>query len=143
MTLLLKRRPSADGVTLGELFVDGVRRCFTLEDAVRLGPKIAHETAIPAGRYRVGITPSQRFGRMLPILLDVPGFTGVRIHPGNTKEDTSGCILVGQRAAVDSVAGSRLALEGLQPMIAGALARGDEVWITIENANRMALVLDA
>jgi hypothetical protein len=90
MELLLQRKPSADGCTIGQLFVDGVFCVFTLEDVVRDGPKIAHETAIPAGRYRVDVTRSQRFGRMLPILLTVPGFDGIRIHPGNVAADTSG-----------------------------------------------------
>jgi Steigviridae/Suoliviridae L,D-carboxypeptidase/transpeptidase len=134
MELRLQRRPSTDGCTLGQLFVNGLFEAFTLEDIVRDGPKIQHQTAIPAGRYRVEITPSERFGRMLPILLDVPGFTGVRIHPGNTAADTSGCILVGERSTVDHIEDSRLAMMALQPKIAGALARGDEVWITIVDA---------
>jgi len=134
MELLLTRKPSADGCTLGYLFLGGKWECFTLEDVVRDGPKIQHETAIPAGRYRVDITPSARFGRMLPLLLDVPGFTGVRIHPGNTAADTAGCILVGHRSTVDSVEDSRLAMAALQPKIASALAQGDQVWITIVEA---------
>jgi hypothetical protein len=133
MDLVLRRRPSVDGCTLGELFVNGVHECFTLEDMVRDGPKIAHETAVPAGRYEVVITKSQRFGKMLPLLLNVSGFDGIRIHSGNTAADTSGCILVGQRAAVDSVLDSRLAMAELQPKIAGALARGERVFITIKN----------
>lgn len=131
MDLLVRRRPSAHGATVGELFVNGVRECWTLEDVIRDGPKVAHETAIPNGRYRVALTPSRRFGRMLPELLDVPGFAGVRIHPGNTADDTSGCILVGQLETNDSVEGSRLALAALQPKIARALAHGEEVWITV------------
>jgi hypothetical protein len=135
MELLLKRRPTSDDCTLGQLFVNGVAECFTLEDLVRDGPKVMHETAIPAGRYSVAITQSQRFGRMLPELLDVPGFTGVRIHPGNTAADTSGCILVGHSSAVSSVADSRLAMAALQPKIASALARGEDVFIEIHDAD--------
>jgi len=131
--LLLQRDPSVDGTTMGKLFVEGRFECLTLEDPVRDGPKISDETAIPAGRYRVLVTLSQRFGRMLPLLVDVPGFTGVRIHPGNTSADTSGCILVGQSRAHDSIASSRLAMAELQPQIAGALARGDDVFITVAN----------
>lgn len=134
MELLLTRKPSLDGCTLGQLFVDGKWDCFTLEDAVRTGPKIQHETAIPAGRYRVLITRSERFGRMLPILLDVPGFTGIRIHPGNTAADTSGCILVGHASSVNSVLDSHLAMNALQPKIAAALAQGVDVFITIADA---------
>lgn len=134
MELLLRRRPSMDGVTIGELFVNGARECFVLEDIVRTGPKVMHETAIPAGRYRVDITRSARFGRMLPILLDVPGFSGIRIHPGNSAEDSSGCLLVGQGTDGRLVTQSRLAMQALQPKIASAIAHGEEVWIEIVNA---------
>lgn len=136
MELLLRRQPSADGCTIGQLFVNGFFECWTLEDIVRDGPKIPGQTAIPFGRYRVEITMSQRFQRMLPLLLAVPGFEGVRIHPGNTAANTEGCILVGQGRANDSISSSRLAMQALQPKIAGALARGDEVWITVEPAAR-------
>ena len=128
MELLLRRRPSSAHATLGHLFV---RACYTLEDVVRPA-KIPGETAIPAGRYQVVITPSARFRRPLPLLLDVPGFDGIRIHPGNEDGDTSGCILVGRRAGDEAIFESRLALEALQPQIAAALDRGERVWITIE-----------
>jgi Family of unknown function (DUF5675) len=133
MELMLQREPSADGCTIGKLSVDGGFECFTLEDVIRDGPKIADRTAVPPGRYRIAITLSHRFGRMLPQLLDVPGFDGIRIHPGNTAADTSGCILVGQSRANDSVSSSRLAMEQLQRKIAGALARSQDVFITILN----------
>ena len=134
MELLLKRQPSVDGCTPGALFVDGTFEVFTLEDVVRSGPKLAHETAIPPGRYGVIVTHSNRFGRMLPLVLDVPGFTGIRIHPGNTAGDTSGCILVGLSRQHDSIASSRLAMASLQPKIAGAIARNEGVFLTIQPA---------
>jgi hypothetical protein len=133
MELMLLREPSVDGCTIGKLSVDGGFECFTLEDVIRNGPKISDQTAIPPGRYRVVITMSNRFGRMLPQLVDVPGFEGIRIHPGNTAADTSGCILVGQSRANDSVSSSRLAMEQLQRKIAGALARNQDVFITVVN----------
>lgn len=133
MNMLLTRKPSSDGGTPGHLFIDGKWESFTLEDPVHDGPKIPGATAIPAGSYRVDITPSQRFGRSLPILLDVPGFAGIRIHPGNTAADTSGCILVGHASAEKSVLDSKLAMAQLQPKIAAALAQGD-VWITVVDA---------
>lgn len=139
MNLLVHRRPSVDGVTLGELFVDGVRECWTLEDQVR-DSKIAHETAIPAGTYQVLITRSRRFQRMLPILLAVPGFEGVRIHPGNTTADTSGCLLVGQSVDGAILHQSKTALEHLQPQIALAIAQGEPVWITLEPAPNVPTV---
>lgn len=132
MELLLQREPSAAGCTLGQLFVNGAHEAFTLEDMVRTGPKVPGATAIPGGRYRVVITFSNRFQRMLPLLLNVPDFTGVRIHSGNTSQDTAGCLLVGQGRAVDSITGSRLALASLQPKIAGAEARGEQIWIEIK-----------
>ena len=141
MILTLRRKPSTDGATLGELFVDGRFECFTLEDVVRHGPKIIHESAIPAGRYKIVITKSQRFGRMLPLLLDVPGFTGIRIHPGNTAADTSGCILVGQGAVNGRLTDSREAMAQVQARIAAALAQGDDVWMRIENAGTAPTVL--
>lgn len=134
MTLDLYREPSSRESTIGRMGINGVFACFSLEDVVRDGPKVPGATAIPAGRYRVDITRSQRFGCMLPLLLDVPGFEGVRIHAGNTAADTSGCILVGQSRAHDSVLSSRLALAALQPKIAGALAKGESVSIVIHPA---------
>lgn len=117
--------------TIGKLYVEGTFQCYTLEDQVRLGPKVPGETAIPAGRYRVSITYSPRFRKPLPILHDVPGFEGVRIHAGNTSEDTEGCILVGMGRTTDSIVTSRVALGNLQHTIARALEAGDEVWITV------------
>jgi hypothetical protein len=133
MELLLLREPSADGCTIGKLSIDGGFECFTLEDIIRDGSKITHQTAIPPGRYPVVITMSTRFGRMLPQLVGVPGFEGIRIHPGNTAADTSGCILVGQSRANDSISSSRLAMEQLQRKIASALARSEDVFITVVN----------
>ncbi len=138
MDLLLQRELSTDISTIGRLYVDGQFQCFTLEDVVREGPKLAHETAIPAGRYRVVITPSERFGRMLPLLVDVPDFTGIRIHPGNTAADTSGCILVGGWREMNRIGGSQLALAALQPKIAAALARNEDCWIEIRHADEPA-----
>lgn len=132
MELRLDREPSRAGCTLGRVFVNGEHECFSIEDVVRTGPKVPGETAIPAGRYRVAITFSNRFQRMLPLLLDVPNFSGVRIHAGNTAGDTDGCLLVGQGRAVDSITESRLALAAPQPKIAGAEVRGEPVWIAIQ-----------
>lgn len=133
MELTLHRDPSSDTETTGRLSCDGVHVCFTLEDPVT-PVKRPGESAIPAGRYEVVISRSQRFGRMLPELRNVPGFSGVRMHAGNTSADTAGCILVGQSRGQHSVLQSALALGELQPRLARALARGERVWLTIHDA---------
>jgi len=81
--------------TIGRLYINGKSFCYTLEDAVRaFGIKIQNETAIPAGCYDISITPSNRFKRDMPLLNNVPMFTGIRIHGGNRAKDSAGCILV-------------------------------------------------
>jgi Family of unknown function (DUF5675) len=112
MELEIKRTDFTDNSTIGELSANGEFECYALEDKVR-PVKIAGKTAIPAGRYEVTINASQRFGRELPLLLNVPDFEGVRIHPGNTNEDTEGCILVGETKRTDFVGDSKPAFERL------------------------------
>lgn len=138
MTLRLVREPTIDGCTRGCLFVDGHFQCFTLEDAIREEAgqpvsawKVQNATAIPAGRYRMDITFSGRFRRLLPLLLDVPGFSGIRLHTGNTTADTEGCILVGRTRGDSRIGESRLAFEDLFPRLIAAL--DDGIWIAIEN----------
>ena len=134
MDLLLTRTTLTPDETHGTLSIDGVHACCTLEDTVRPpGIKILHETAIPAGRYAVTITKSQRFGVMLPAVLSVPGFTSIRVHAGNTTADTSGCILVGLSHTDHTLLSSRLALAKVQGALAQALANGEACWITIVN----------
>lgn len=115
MELLLKRRWLTEKASVGELLVDWQWQCFTLEDRTRPPeePKVFGETAIPLGRYEVRITHSPRFGIDMPLLLNVPGYEGVRIHPGNKPEDTEGCLLVGRSHGPDVINESRLAYEAL------------------------------
>jgi hypothetical protein len=112
MELEVKRTEFTDDSTIGELSVDGQLECYTLEDKVR-PVKIAGKTAIPAGRYEVVINFSQRFGHPLPLLLNVPDFEGVRIHPGNRAVDTEGCILVGETKGADMISQSKAAFDRL------------------------------
>ena len=105
MKLTLKRIFLGKSYTIGKLYIDGEYFSDTLEDAVR-DEKVYGETAIPRGTYKVTITLSPRFRRWLPLLHDVPNFEGVRIHRGNTPEDTHGCILVGQNKIKGQVVNS-------------------------------------
>lgn len=140
MTLILQRKPSRNGTTLGYLLVDGVKFAETLEDQVRTDGKVFGETAIPAGTYPVTITRSPRFQRPLPLVSDVPGFTGIRIHAGNTNHDTEGCILVGQYHVGAELMHSQLALDALMAKLAPAVASGESVTLLIENAPEGAVV---
>lgn len=142
MKLELKRRPSTNVATIGELYVDGQWECFTLEDVVREKPgvpvmnwKIKGQTAIPAGRYKVIINMSNRFKKLMPLLLNVPGFAGVRIHPGNTHENTEGCILVGRKTSLDTITESRLAYDQLMKQMQEAIDLGEDVFLEIFNAD--------
>jgi hypothetical protein len=112
MKLHLKRLHKTEFSTIGELTVDGLFQCYTLEDKER-EIKIKSETAIPKGTYKVVITLSARFKTLLPLIVDVPGFEGIRIHPGNTNHDTEGCILVGKTRGADFVGKSRKAFAAL------------------------------
>lgn len=103
MLLTVKRFEYGSTYCIGKLYIDGEFHCYTLEDKVREDKtkdvwewKVAGETAIPSGTYKILIDWSNRFQRRLPHLMEVPGFTGVRIHSGNTDKDTEGCLLVGK-----------------------------------------------
>lgn len=116
----------------------GQQQFYTCEDLVREIEgrpvsewKIYGKTAIPRGRYKVLITMSQRFGKKLPYLMDVPGFTGIRIHSGSYAEHTEGCILPGLTRLPTGVGRSRDAMAIIQPMIQKVLDAGEEVWLTI------------
>ena len=95
MTLILQRTHEVGDTTFGKLYLNDMTFLnYTLEDKVR-EIKIKHQTTIPAGTYEIIINKSERFKQMMPLLLNVPGFDGIRIHKGNSAIDTSGCILVG------------------------------------------------
>jgi hypothetical protein len=114
MKMILQRKWTTEVSTIGELYVDGKWECFTLEDVVRSnGAKVYGATAIPSGTYRVSTTFSNRFQKRLPLLENVPGFEGVRIHSGNSSQDTEGCILVGRTREVNRIGESKLAFQHL------------------------------
>lgn len=126
----MKRIAKRPDYTIGRLFVDGEYYCDTLEDTDRgltqamateeiKRIKVAGQTAIPSGKYCVFLTPSPKFGRVLPLVYDVPAFSGIRIHSGNTHGDTQGCILVGENKVVGRVINSRQTMDKLMELLEG------------------------
>lgn len=116
--MLLMRDIITPNSTGGQLFLNDQFECFTLEDVDRHleaypDRKIKKETCIPRGFYKVVLSLSPKYKRVMPEVLYVPGFSGIRIHSGNTKEDTEGCILVGKNRKEDYVGQSRIAYDAL------------------------------
>lgn len=128
--LYLDRIYLAPTYTIGKLKVEKLFFCDTLEDTFRK-IKIKHETCIPSGRYEIIMTLSTRFKRIMPLLLNVPGFDGIRIHSGNDAGDTSGCILTGDNTIKGKVTGSKIKTDLLYSKIEAALQIG-KVFITIK-----------
>lgn len=133
MHLLLSRNGMNRDATFGSLFVDQVFECYTLEDVVRSGEKVPGKTAIPAGIYNIIFNKSNRFGNDWPLLEDVPNFTSVRIHGGNTTADTEGCVLVGMAISGYLLTASQKALQPLLVKMRAARDRGEEIKIEIVN----------
>lgn len=142
MEILIERRWKKPAYTIGVMSVDGARLCETLEDTDRglkssmpLGEiqkrKIKGQTAIPAGRYQVLMTYSPKFKKNMPLINAVPGYSGVRIHPGNDASATEGCVLVGENKAVGKVLNSRHWFNILLEKIKAAINAGQKVWLTI------------
>ena len=143
MLITLDRAWKRKGYTISRLYINGELFCNALEDESRglrqdmdlstiKAKKIAGETAIPSGCYMVTLTYSPRFRKMLPLLNDVPGFTGVRIHSGNTAKDTEGCILVGQNLEKGKVLNSREWYAKLLAKMNAAWAKKEHVVIDIQ-----------
>ncbi|MFD2717889.1 DUF5675 family protein [Hymenobacter monticola] len=122
--------------TISELYVDGRFQCHILEDVTRktTDKKVYGATAIPCGTYKVIIDMSNRFKRLLPLLVDVPGFVGVRIHPGNKAADTEGCLLPGtyDPSVKDWVSNSRAEFDKLFKRMQANTKKGEAITITID-----------
>lgn len=135
MKLVLDRQYYGDSSTQGDLYIDGVWECAVLEDALAVnGVKVSGETCIPDGTYHVLITWSPKFKRRLPLLIDVPGFDGIRIHPGNTPHDTLGCLLVGEAFIHEpqtALVRSRAAFDRLYEKMCAADSKGEPITIEV------------
>lgn len=118
MRLTLIRIANRPTYCIGKLYIDGKWFCDTLEDTDRglddsmdvetiLGLKVYGMTAIPTGIYVVQLTYSPKYKKILPLITNVKGYAGVRIHSGNTEKDTEGCVLVGKNKEVGKVLDSR------------------------------------
>lgn len=127
---VLKRIQLDPDVTIGELSLNGHHICYTCEDPER-EVKIKGETAIPRGRYKIERTWSPRFQVTMPLLLNVPNFEGVRIHPGNTAKDTEGCILPGRVRMAKGVGESQLAYREILKWLDAIEGQGLDAWIEI------------
>ena len=108
MKLRLERNKRSSCFTEGKLYLNGKYFCDTIEDRVRpIGEKVLGQTAIPEGCYELVVNKSARFKKLMPLLLDVPNFKGIRIHSGNTADDSEGCILVGVKVGDGVIGQSR------------------------------------
>lgn len=151
MKLLLERDTFTDKSTTGILYQefdegDGnfsyKEICYTLEDKCReeFGKpetfvKVYGETAIPYGTYKVVMDFSNRFQRIMPHLLDVKFFSGIRIHSGNSDLNSSGCVIVAKKRAKDMVFESKeYFLKEFNPWLKEVFDKGEEIWIEITKA---------
>ena len=136
MNMTLIREGENPKHNFGQLYIDGIYFGETLEDEDRFlesdpTAKVQDQTAIPRGRYLVTLSLSKRFGKIMPEVHDVPGFSGVRIHGGNSESNTSGCPLLGSVRTKSGIANCHNIDERLIDLISEALARQEEVWLEV------------
>ena len=142
MEITLTRFQRSENSTISKLSIEDKQECFVLEDKDRglkqdmplhelQAAKIHSKTAIPYGRYEIAVTFSNRFKKPLPLLLNVAGFEGIRIHPGNTPENTEGCLLPARKKGKNAVSESTLAFNQLNDKINLAIKAGEVVTIEI------------
>lgn len=142
MEIKVKRIAKRETYTIGRMYVNGEYYCDTLEDKDRgltqdmplaeiRGIKVYGETAIPAGHYRVTSASWSKYGVNVPLINDVPGFTGILIHNGRTAAHTSGCIIVGENRAVGQVFNGKKYMTELNDMVMTAIVKGEQVTIDI------------
>lgn len=143
MEIVLNRIAKKDSYTIGKLYIDGKYVCDTCEDKDRgltdsmtveeiKSKKVYGQTAIPTGTYTVSYTMSNRFKKMMPLINNVKGFEGIRMHNGNSADNSLGCILLGENKAVGKVLNSRATCAKVYPLIEAASKKGERITITIK-----------
>lgn len=128
--------PGREKYTLGVMYRNGLRFCQTCEDEDRdletaPSAKVAGLSAIPRGRYKLITSFSHRFGKVLPEVIDVPGFSGVRLHGGNHAEDSRGCILTGRVRTRDGIAECADTVAAIIELIDAAADHGEETYLEV------------
>lgn len=143
MDIIVERTHKKENYTIGKMSIDGVYFCDTIEDKDRglydfmsedvlKKMKVYGKTAIPIGTYRVKMTYSAKFKKMMPLIDKVKAYDGVRIHCGNTADDSLGCIIVGKNKAVGKVLESRETFAKLYARIENAWNKHEEITIKIQ-----------
>lgn len=137
--IIVKRIAKKDTYTIGKMYINGEYFCDTLEDKDRglsdnqslayiTLKKIWGETAIPIGTYKVILNYSNKFKKIMPLLLGVKGYEGIRIHNGQNESHTQGCILVGENKIKGQLINSRATFDKLMAI----LNASEDVKMTIE-----------
>ena len=141
LTFVLIREPSqsvvgGESFTPGVLYANGLKFCFTCEDEDRKleqgGVKVKTRTAIPRGRYVLTTSMSQRFGKELPEVRDVPQFSGVRCHGGNRAEDSEGCVLLGKVRTKIGIADCPDTVRRMVNMVNQTESVGAKCWLEVK-----------
>lgn len=129
------RQEFSPDYTLGEMLANGKHFGFTCEDQDRRleegNEKVFTKTAIPRGTYRVILSPSRRFGKVMLELLGVPAFTGIRVHGLNNASQTEGCIGLGAKRTADGVRDCAAVNLLLIRMVGECIAQGGKCWMTV------------
>ena len=133
MDILLQRTVQNEHGTFSDVSINGQWFCYGLEP-----PNHGPHPDIPAGRYPLEILWSNRFQRVVPHVIDVPGRSNIEIHPGNVSTETEGCILLGQVKTDYEVLASRAACDAFQKKLADGLAFGDPVYLTVLDISQTA-----
>ncbi|MBQ0159889.1 MAG: hypothetical protein KBT28_04615 [Bacteroidales bacterium] len=144
MLIYVHRIAKKNSYTIGRLYVDGKKFCDTLEDKDRglnqnlplvtnQKLKVYGKTAIPMGRYLVSIHRWSKYGIDVPLLKDVPAFTGILIHNGVNENNTEGCILVGENNIVGRLSNGKKYMVELTDMVKKAKARAERVEIVVSD----------